>query len=182
MSTTRRRYVALVRGVNVGGHSVIKMAELRALFESAGLEDVATYIQSGNVLFSTENCDRGDLETQLEQKLASKIGRQAKVFVLTQDEMRQAVAHNPLDPEGRDKEQRSHLMFLSAEPDMAHREALMAMRGGDYLFHVHDKVFFYSYPRKPDQKRRTIDFEKVLGVTGTSRTWKVVSKLIELLD
>jgi uncharacterized protein (DUF1697 family) len=172
--------VALIRGINVGGNSIIKMAGLRKLFESAGLADVETYIQSGNVLFSKKNGDLEQSAKQIDLKLASTIGSKIKILILSPADLKQAVAHNPFDPEVRDKEQRCQLMFLSAEPDTAHRKALMALQGEGYQFHIQDKVLYYAYPRKFEGKRRNIDFEKVLGVTGTSRSWKVVNKLIEL--
>jgi uncharacterized protein (DUF1697 family) len=71
-------------------------------------------------------------------------------------------------------------MFLSIEPDEAHRKALMIMQNEEYRFHIQDKVLYYIYSRKSDGNRHTINFEKVLGVVGTARNWKVVNKLIEL--
>ncbi len=142
MTELIKRYVALIRGINVGGNSIIKMTELKSLFESAGLTDVVTYIQSGNVLFSTKDIAREPLVRQLEGILASAIGKQVKVFVLTQAELEQEVAHNPFDPEGRDKEQRTHLMFLSAEPDITRIKALLALQGREYQFHIHGKVIY----------------------------------------
>jgi uncharacterized protein (DUF1697 family) len=156
------------------------MAEVRKLFESLGLTEVVTYIQTGNVVFSTRETDRDRLARQLEEQLASAIGKQVKVFVLEPAELAAAAAHNPFDPERRDHEQLCHLMFLSAAPDAERRQALMARQGDEYRFHVHDKVLYYVYDREHAGNRRTIDFEKVLGVSGTARTWKVVAKLIEL--
>ncbi len=72
-------------------------------------------------------------------------------------------------------------MFLSGEPDAAHSAALMALEGDEYSCSIHGKVLYYAYSREAaGPGRRTINFEKVLGVTGTARTWKVVNKLIEL--
>ncbi len=158
----------------------MKMVDLRELFETAGFTDVVTYIQSGNVLFSTRNADIKRLERLLEQKLEPVLGNRAKVFVFSQADLKQAVANCPFDPVGRDKELRCHLMFLSTEPDSSHRQALFALRGEEYQFHISDKVLYYAYPGKFAGKRRTIDFEKVLSVVGTSRSWKVVTKLIQL--
>lgn len=180
MERSKYRYVALLRGINVGGHVLIKMADLRRLFESFGLTDVATYIQTGNVLFSTTDPDPERLAQQLEKKLASSMGHKMTIFVLSPAELKKAAAHNPFDPESLDEEQRCHLMFLSAEPDEPHRKALMALQGEEYHFYIQDKVLYYAYPRKSDGNRRTINFEKVLGVIGTARSWKVVNKLIEL--
>jgi uncharacterized protein (DUF1697 family) len=181
MPGLRHRYIALLRGINVGGHAIVKMAEVRRLFESLGLEDVVTYIQSGNVVFSARQADPARLARQLEKTLALVVGSQIKVFVLTPAELKAAAAHNPFAPERRDHEQRCHLLFLSAEPEPARREKLMALAGEEYRFHLGDKVLYYAYDNEyAAGNRRTIDFEKVLGVAGTARTWKVVAKLIEL--
>jgi len=180
MEGTPYQYVALLRGINVGGHTLIKMADLRKLFESFGLTDVVTYIQTGNVLFSTNYTDAEQLAQQLEKKLASSLGNKMTVFVLSPAELRKAAAHNPFNPECLDEEQRCHLMFLSAEPDEMHRKALMTLQGEEYRFHIQDKVMYYVYSREHNGNRRTINFEKVLGVIGTSRSWKVINKLIEL--
>ncbi len=175
-----RRYVALLRAVNVGGHAVIRMAELRRVFESLGMRDVATHIQSGNVLFTSDETDAERLASRLEKGLGRSLGRAVSLFVLSPRQLRDAGAHNPFDPERLDDEQRCHLMFLSGAPDAAHREALMALQRDDYRFHVRGRVLYYVYPRSTEGRRRTINFEKVLGVTGTARTWKVVDELIRL--
>ena len=180
MAPAKSRYVALLRAVNVGGHSVVKMAPLRAVFESCGLTDVASYIQTGNILFTTNEADPARLARRLETKIASALGSATVVFVLSPAQLRAAAARNPFDPERLDKDQLCHLMFLSGEPDSAHRAALMARQGSEYRFHISGKVLYYAYPRRVAGRRRTINFEGVLGVTGTARSWKVVNKLIEL--
>jgi uncharacterized protein (DUF1697 family) len=157
------------------------MSDLRVLFESSGLTEVVTYIQSGNVLFKSNDDDREHLAGFLEKKIASALGTQVQVFVLTRNQLEDAATHNPFEPERRDKEQHCHLMFLSSEPEPTHSAALMALKGKEYSFYIYGKVLYYAYPRKfAGPGRRTIDFEKVLGVKGTARTWKVVNKLIEL--
>ncbi len=181
MTASQHRYVALLRAINVGGHSVTRMSDLQAIFESSGMTEVDTYIQSGNVIFSSKDGDREHLAHLLEKKLESALGYPVPVFVLTREQLEDAASHNPLEPERREKEQRCHLMFLSAEPDATHRKALMALEGSEYRFHVHGNVLYYAYSREVEGRaRRSINFEKVLGVTGTARTWKVVNKLIDL--
>jgi uncharacterized protein (DUF1697 family) len=173
-------YIALLRGINVGGHSIIKMADLKKIFASFGLEEVKTYIQSGNVLFCSSEAAAGRLADDLGEKLSTELGYRVVVFVLTRRQLQEAAAHNPFLPELHDKEWRSHIMFLSDKPGPERIEALMRLQGEEYQFHLSDTLLYYAYSRKYDGKRRTIDFERVLGVTGTSRTWKVVDRLIEL--
>jgi uncharacterized protein (DUF1697 family) len=179
-SITKYVYIALLRGINVGGHAVIKMADVKKLFESCGLADVSTYIQTGNVIFSSNETDKEKLAVQIEKKFKSTTGHESKIFFLTNDKLKKAASHNPFEPERRDKEQRCHLMFLSGKPDAVHVKALMKLEGREYQFHVHEDVLYYAYPNKFAGNRRNIDFEKVLGVKGTARSWKVVDKLIEL--
>jgi uncharacterized protein (DUF1697 family) len=180
MAESSRRYVALLRAVNVGGHTPIRMADLRRQCEACGLADVTTYIQTGNVVFSSDEPDPDSLRRRLAEQLALSLGYRGLVFILSADELAQAVAANPFDPERLDREQACHLMFLSAEPDAPHRESLLALQGEDYRFAVRDKVLYYAYPRALAGRRRSIDLEKILGVAGTARSWKVVAKLSEL--
>lgn len=181
MPTPQNRYIVLLRAINVGGHSVVRMSDLRGVFESLGFTEVVTYIQSGNVLFNSKEKDRQRLTNLLEKKLESSFGYKSSVFVLTRRQLEDAAAKNPFAPESRDKEQHCHLMFLSGEPDKTHSAALMQMQGDDYSFSIEGKVLYFAYSRQYEgPARRSINFEKILGVTGTARTWKVVNKLIEL--
>lgn len=181
MALTEHRYVALLRGVNVGGHAILKMADLRQLFASLGFKEISTYIQSGNVIFSAGDAGRAAIVRKIEDGLASLLGHEVRALVFTRAELKEAAAHNPFDPQRRDKEQRCQLMFLIGEPEEKNVAALMAMQKEEYSFFIHDKVLYYAYARENEgRRRRSIDFERVLGVAGTSRSWKVVDKLIEL--
>jgi uncharacterized protein (DUF1697 family) len=181
MKKVEYRYVALLRAINVGGNSVIKMADLKEIVEFLGFSDVITYIQSGNVLFRSKETDTEKLTKKLEKGLNAAIRYSGKIFVLTLAELKDAAINNPFDPEAHEKEQNCHILFLSKAPDSAHREALKAFEGKEYRFHVHDNILYYCYSKEFAGKRRFLDFEKILGAAGTARTWKVVDKLIELM-
>ena len=182
MGSQQHSYIALLRGINVGGHSVIKMADLREFFKSFGLSEVSTYIQSGNVLFTSNESNRDVLSTNLEHNLESALGYPIRIFLYTTAELRDASSKNPFEPEHHDHEQLCHLLFLSEKPDSDHIESLMALQGEEYRFRVENQVLYYAYARSAAGHRRNINFEKILGVTGTSRSWKVVKKLIELAE
>jgi uncharacterized protein (DUF1697 family) len=177
---TTNIFIALLRGINVGGHSIIKMTDLKKLFESLGFTNVITYIQTGNVIFSSNEPNKEKLASQIEKKFKSATGHESKIFILTNDKLKKAASYNPFEPEKRDKIQKCHLMFLSGKPNSAHSKALINLKGEEYQFHIHDDVLYYAYPNKFAGNRRFIDFERVLCVKGTSRSWKVVDKLIEL--
>ncbi len=180
--TETHRYVALLRALNVGGHSVVKMSDLRRHFEAFGLAGVSTYIQSGNVLFTSTETDADALAARLAAHLEASLGYRVRIFVLARPELEQAASHNPFAPICVEGEYQCHLMFLSGEPDAPHRDALMAVQGEEYRFAVFRRVLYYAYPKANAGRRRTIDFEKLLGVEATARTWKVVDALIELLS
>ncbi len=103
-------YVALLRGINVGGHNRVAMADLRAVVSSLGHTDVATYIQSGNLVFtSAVPTGAGEVGAALERAIASTLGVQPRVVVLTCDELAQVVAANPYPEEADPK--RLHAVF-----------------------------------------------------------------------
>ncbi len=180
MKNPAQIYIALLRAINVGGHALVKMAHLRKLFEGLSFENVQTYIQSGNVLFCSREIDPGKLERAIQKQLESVLGHKIKVFVFSTDELRKAAAHNPFEPERLDKEQHCHLLFLNAKPNLERQKAVLAMQGNEYRFHIQGKVLYCAYSRALSGRRRTVNFEKVLDVAATARTWKVVNKLIEL--
>ena len=174
------RYVALLRAVNVGGR-VAKMTAVKAAFEELGHTDVVTYIQSGNVVFAADQMAGDELRATIEAKLEQMLGYRTEVFVLGRSDLEEAAANNPFEPAKRDGELICHLMFLSAEPEPGRVEELMKLQGDEYRFAVRGKVFYFCYDRaNAGPNRRNLNFEKILGVTGTTRTWKVVDKLIEL--
>ena len=174
-----KRYIALIRGINVGGNSIISMADLREVFEELGFLDVSTYIQSGNVLFSSESSNKVDLAGKIEERLASKMGRKVEVFVLSKEQLEAASEKNYFRPKNPDT-QISHIVFLSEEPQRDRIETLKKMEGREYKFEVWKNVLYFTYSKEDAAGRRTIDFEKVLETRATARTWKVVDKLIEL--
>src|SRR5436190_4027115 len=156
------------------------MADLRKLFEGLGFGNVQTYIQSGNVLFSSRESDPMKLARAIEKQVESVLGHNIAVFMFSPDELRKAAAHNPFEPERLDKEQHCQLLFLNAKPNLERQKAVLAMHGNEYRFHIHGNVLYYAYSRTISGRRRTVNFEKVLDVAATARTWKVVNKLIEL--
>src|SRR6516162_3649305 len=107
-------HVALLRGINVGGRNKIPMADLREVVAALGHTGVTTYIQSGNVLFSTADADTAKLASELESAIAGRFGIRSSVVVLTRDELAEVLSGNPYAGEPNLK--LVHVVFLSAEP------------------------------------------------------------------
>jgi uncharacterized protein (DUF1697 family) len=161
------RYVALIRAINVGGSSVIKMADLRVRVEELGYDDVSTYIQTGNVLLTSSD-SAAKITKALEQELKTR------VFVLTAAQLRKAAKDDPL----RRKGWRTHLMFCDGKPKLD----LLEEKGGDqYRFAAKGKVLYFAFPEELAGKRRSLDFEKLAGVAATGRRATVIDALVERL-
>jgi uncharacterized protein (DUF1697 family) len=156
------------------------MEDLRRAFAAAGHVDVATHIQSGNVVFTSSETNVDRLRAELARVLEAKTGYSGVVFVLSSSELERVARTNPFRELEAAGDTRCQIMFLSDEPPRERRQALMAMQGEDYQFAIKAKALYWAYPRSVEGRRRTINFEKVLGVWGTSRTTGVVNRLIEL--
>ena len=107
-------HVALLRGINVGGRNKVPMADLREVVASLGHTGVSTYIQSGNVLFSTADTDNAKLAAELESAIEARFGIWSSVVVLTRDELAQVLAANPYPDEPNPR--MVHVVFLNATP------------------------------------------------------------------
>jgi uncharacterized protein (DUF1697 family) len=133
------RYVALLRGINVGGHRV-KMDKLRALMEHLLLEEVDTFIASGNVLFTSPSEDVPLLEARIENHLAAALGYEVPTFIRTPDELR-AVADFLPEPDHPDHS--AYVMFASREPDASERSALEALSSDMDSFVFHGREIYW---------------------------------------
>src|ERR1700674_743543 len=111
------RCVSLFRGINVGGHHAVPMNELKELHEALGLKDVVTYIQSGNVVFTSNDADVAQLPGQIEDGFAQKFGFQVKVMVRTSAELREIIANNPFQNQPMKESKWVVVLFLATRPE-----------------------------------------------------------------
>jgi uncharacterized protein (DUF1697 family) len=171
-------FIALIRGINVGGHKKLKMADVKVLCEELGLGDVRTHLQSGNVVFRTEEMsDRARLANELEE--AFRVD--AKVILRTADELRKAIAANPMLDEAQRGPSRFIVMFLDAKPSAAAMQSLRDAHAGPERIELHGTELYIRYGSDMGRSKLTNAFiERKLGVAGTARNWNTVTKLAEL--
>jgi uncharacterized protein (DUF1697 family) len=168
-------WVALLRGINVGGRNRVPMAELRALFEQTGCASVSSFIQSGNVLFTHAATDREALSRELEQAVAETFGVASPIVLRTSAELVRIAGSHPF---GTDTSQ-THVAFLSREPDEP--GALEAHETAPDEFRLVGADVYLRYPNGVHGSRLTgALLERRLGVTATLRNWRTVTKLAEL--
>jgi uncharacterized protein (DUF1697 family) len=172
---------AFVRGINVGGRSLLAMAELKTALADAGLDDVRTYLQSGNVVVTPKSDDPGRLGTIMEEAIEARAGRRVRVMVRTGYELEQVVADNPLWASDL-KPASLHTVFLEAIPDPSLVAELDPDRSPPDRFAVSGREIYLHYPKGSGRSKLGLDyFEKVLGVAGTARNWNTVTKVSRML-
>jgi len=181
------RYVALLRGINVGGNTMMSMAELRLVFEGLGLRNVATYINSGNLAFDApalENAESVDAESelakQIELVIAARFGRPVPVIVRRQDIIPGIVAGNPFAGQ-YDSHKEMHVLFLKEPLTPEQIAQIEELKSSDEEFAASGGHVFVHLPMGvADSFLGKGQVERKLGVTFTARNWRTVEKLAVL--
>lgn len=184
-------HVALLRGINVGGTSKLAMSDLRGVVASLGHTDIATYIQSGNVVFATQDNDAGTLALAagLERSIAETLGLHPRVVVLSCDELAQVVRGNPYPNESNPR--LLHAVFLGRdpEPDLADRvaaaERQAAAKGSRDSARVVGRTLFLHTPDGFGRSELAALLARnggpmAVSSGGTARNWATVTKLLTL--
>ncbi len=171
------RYVALLRGINLGSRNKIAMPALRGVFEGLGHEDVKTYIQSGNVVFTADAKDPTRLAAEIEERVRGDLGVTASVLLRTGDELDAVVAANPFVGRKADAS-KLHVTFLTVAPAKDQVAELGRPPGeAAEMSLVGREVFLYCPEGYGCTKLNNAFIEKRLGVAATTRNWKTVTTL-----
>ena len=171
-------YVALLRGINLSGHKIVKMDQLRKAFEDLGFEDVKTYIQSGNVVFRAPPRACQDLAKRIEEKVLRQFGFPVPVVVKTAGEIGEVIRDNPLLKEKDIDLSKLHVTFLSCAPDKSALKMLDGVAALRTSFTVRGRQFI-SIVRTDTHESKLANnvLEKMLKVGTTTRNWRTVNKL-----
>jgi len=175
------RYVALLRSVNVGGYGRIGMDELRASFERLGCGGVTTYIQTGNVLFSTTERSEKALVGSIEAQLGATFGTSPVVILRSVSDLARIAARSPFAQSGADPS-RHHVTFLAARPAASTVAALDLPPSGRDELVVDGREVYVSTPDGYAHTKYSGAFvERQLSVPSTTRNWNTVTKLASLV-
>lgn len=177
------QYVALLRGINVGGKNIIKMINLKACFESLGLENVSTYIQSGNVLFSTGRSDRARLTSQIEAALSETFSYESRVVLRSLKQMKDIVAKAPNGFGSKPDTYRYDVLFLK-EPLTAAQamKSVSEKEGVDQAFSGRGVLYFSRLISRASQSYLTRTIVLPVYQNMTIRNWNTTTKLLVLMD
>lgn len=181
MATGERHYIALLRGVNVGGKNKLPMADLRDIFTAAGCAAVQTYIQSGNVVFEAKQ----DLAEQVPEivtfSILERFGYDTAVVLRSSEELRQIAASNPFDTSGDPRF--LQVAFLVATPDAEALFRLDPERSPPDAFVARGCEVYLHYPNGVAGSKLTNDYLSMqLQTTSTMRNWRTVLTLLEMAE
>lgn len=173
---------AFLRGINVGGRSLLAMADLKSALHDAGLADARTYLQSGNVVVTPRSGGPVELGETMERVIEGMAGRPIRVMVRTRDELDGIVGGNPLWDESLTPAS-LHTVFLEAAPDPDRVAGLDPDRSPPDRFAVSGREIYLHYPQGSGRSRLNLEyFEKTLGAAGTARNWNTVTRVRLMLE
>jgi uncharacterized protein (DUF1697 family) len=176
-------YVALLRGINVGGKNPIKMTELRACFEEQGFRDVSTYIQSGNVVFAAGATQVAELVHKIERMLAAGFDYEASVAVRSRTQMRAVVERAPVGFGADPSKYRSDVIFL--KPPLTARAAMKGIRTREGVDQAYPGTGVLYYSRLTSRASQS-QLSRIVGTPAyqsmTIRNWNTTTKLKQMVD
>ncbi len=175
--------ISMLRGVNVGGHNKIKMEALRALYESLKLRDAQSYVQSGNVIFRTDERDIARLAKRIEDGIERKFGFRPNVILRTAAEMRDVIARNPFAKRRGIEPSKLLVTFLASDPDAEAREKVRQVKCDPEELRIEGRELYIYFPNGMGRSKLPwAGFGKTLKTPGTGRNWNSVTKMLEMAE
>jgi len=174
-------YIALLRGINVSGNKIIKMQDLKTMFQSLEFQNVRTYIQSGNVLFEHDKDSADRLSGIIEQRIKEVFGFEVLVILRTLAELENSIGNNPFELSEKEEFKRLYVSFMSSEPSAEALEKLHPyMDGPDKIRFVGREMYVLYEVSVSQSALFKVPMDKILGMPVTTRNWNTVNKLAVL--
>lgn len=171
------RYAAFLRAINVGGH-VVKMAELKKIFEALGFSQVETFIASGNVVFDTKATDAAALEKKIAKALEKALGYEVATFLRTVEELERIAAYEAFKPADAEKAGAHCVIFLAGQPDAEGHKRIKGLTSDADRFHVSGReLYWLSRLKQSESKFSNAILEKTLKHPSTARGVNTVRKM-----
>jgi uncharacterized protein (DUF1697 family) len=172
-------YIALFRGINVGGKNMLPMKNLVMLLENLDSQSVKTYIQSGNAVFRNEEQNASKLLRTISTEIKEHHGFEPQIFLLELMDMEKAIASNPF-PEAESEPKTLHLFFLDSAPQSPDLKMLENSKQDSERFKLLDKVFYLHAPEGIGRSKLAARTEKSLRVAATARNWNTVCEIMAM--
>jgi len=172
-------YIALFRGINVGGKNSLPMKDLASIFEILGASNVKTYIQSGNVVFQSASKDISSFSKRLGIEIRERRRFEPHILVIEFSEVETAITNNPF-PEAESEPSSLHLGFLAGAPKNPDLKKLESLKKDSERFCLIGSIFYLHAPEGVGRSKLAASSERLLGVPMTDRNWNTVCKLKEM--
>ncbi|KXY09209.1 DUF1697 domain-containing protein [Bacillus wiedmannii] len=173
-------YIALLRGINVGGHKVTKMADLKQMFESIELKQVKTYIQSGNIVFESEN-DVDFLNKRIQSEIKNVFGFDVPVMLRTHEEFINMIKRCPYEADSLLEGESIHVAFLANELSEKEKDQLLMQKNETEDCYIYEKVVYLFFKNSIRNSKLMNQFQK-LHTPATVRNWRTVNKLKAIVE
>ena len=174
-----KTYIALFRGINVGGRHSLPMKELVAILEDLDCRNVRTYIQSGNAVFENPAKDASQLSKKISVEIKKQRGFEPYCLLFGLKELEKAIANNPF-PEAEKDPKALHVGFLASTPKNPDLKKVENLRKNSERFQLIDNIFYLYAPEGVGRSKLAASSEKLLGVSMTDRNWGTVRKIMEM--
>jgi uncharacterized protein (DUF1697 family) len=178
-----KTFISLLRGINVSGKNRIGMPDLKRLYESLGLVDLVTYIQSGNVVFDYAENEPAKIAKMIETGITKSFGCDVRVILRDKEGFNKILGSNPFLNQRKTDPEKLYVTFLSKAPMVSEIQKLPFPKDYDDEFMLYDKEIYLFCPNRYGKtKFSNTFFEKKLGVSATTRNWKTVNALFEIAE
>jgi uncharacterized protein (DUF1697 family) len=183
MVNYRYKYISFLRGINIGGNKIVKMEDLRGVYESLKFEEVKTYGMSGNVIFTSSESKPEVLVRKIEGKLKEVLGFEVAVLIRTKDEVEEIIKNNPFSKLSKEEMSRVAISLLSDILSVNVREEIDRIKDNSEKYFIRGKEIYMFFPNGYGRtKLNTNFFEKKLKVRTTARTLNVINKLLAITN
>jgi len=174
--------IALLRGVNVGGHHKVKMDELRALCQTLKLRDAQTYVQSGNVVFRTDEVDALRLAKRLEDAIERKFGFHADIVLRTPAELKKLIAGSPFANRKGLEPGKLVVTFFACDLEEDRCQQIRSLKAEVEEIQLAPRELFIYFPDGMGRSKLVPLLDRTLKKTGTARNWNTVTKLLAMAE
>jgi uncharacterized protein (DUF1697 family) len=176
-------YISLLRGINVSGQKKIQMRELKSLYESLGFENVSTYIQSGNVVFSSNENDESKLANLISAKIRKVFSYEVSVIIRSKEYWKNLIAKNPFLKKDNTDIKKMHVTILSHQPEEINTDIFDKVKFDSEEYVIKEKEIYLYFPEGYGRTKLSNNYiEKKLKIAATTRNWNTVNKLMDIAN
>ena len=183
MTGDAQTWIALLRGVNVGGRNILPMKQLAVEMQGLGLDDIKTYLQSGNVVFACSPARAAAVQDEIRELILGRFGFECSVLVMGREALAAAVSANPFPESGPEQDGKTlHLFFASLPLDCADMRKLDAVAAPTERWRIVGSVLYMHTPDGFGRSKLAANAEKYLKQPVTARNWRTVIQLLTIAD